>query len=261
MNALASPSFAAVSMSKLTGEISPTVLKWASGAVAAALHLGLGAAALYLLHAPNPQPLPDRTIHLTMVTVPEVEPVPVVEPEEIVAPQPVLEPLQEAPELTSDASPAEPVPAPQRPAEVATPALSRPSEPAPQQVLTAEGGQAGWAPDSGPAVSERTAGALRGLLCAGGSEHTRAAAGCDPAAQTDPNGYAAYADAAGIAQIEAAFGPVESLGYAGGSTVDLGSFALPGQVNTNQPHYLSGVHSAFGRLPVSDKARDPGFGD
>ena len=255
MNALASPSFAAVSMSKLTGEISPTVLKWGSGAMAAALHLGLGAAALYLLHAPNPQPLPDRTIHLTMVTVPEVEPEPVVEP------QPVLEPLQEAPELTSDASPAEPAPAPQRPAEVATPAPSRPSEPAPQQVLTAEGGQAGWAPDSGPAVSERTAGALRGLLCAGGSEHTRAAAGCDPAAQTDPNGYAAYADAAGIAQVEAAFGPIESLGYAGGSTVDLGSFALPGQVNNNQPHYVSGVHSVFGQLPVSDKARDPGFGD
>jgi hypothetical protein len=261
MNALASPDLSAVSLSRLTGEISPTVLKWASGAVAAALHLGLGAAALYLLHAPNPQSLPDRTIHLTMVTVPEVEPEPVEEPESSVAPQPVLEPAQDAPALTSDAALVEPAPAPQRQAEAATAAPSPPSEPAPQQVLTAEGGQAGWAPDAGAAVSERTAGALRGLLCAGGSEHTRAAAGCDPAAQTDPNGYAAYADAAGIAQIEAAFGPVESLGYAGGSTVDLGSFALPGQVNNNQPHYVSGVHSVFGQLPVSDKVRDPGFGD
>ncbi|WP_375548209.1 hypothetical protein ABWI01_11025 [Oceanicaulis alexandrii] len=261
MNALASPNFSVVSVSRLVGQINPAALKWASGAVAAALHLGLGAAALYLLHAPNPQSLPDRTIHLTMVTVPEVEPEPVVEPEMVITPQPDREPVQAAPALTPDAAPAEPAPAPQIPVEAATPSPSRPSEPAPQQVLTAEGGQAGWAPDTGPVVSERTAGALRGLLCAGGSEHTRAAAGCDPAAQTDPNGYAAYADAAGIAQIEAAFGPVESLGYAGGSTVDLGSFSLPGQVNSNQPHYLSGVHSAFGRLPVSDKVRDPGFGD
>ena len=115
--------------------------------------------------------------------------------------------------------------------------------------------------DAGPAVSERTAGALRGLLCAGGSEHTRAAAGCDPLAQTDPNGYAAFASAEEIAKIESAFGPIEALGYAGGSTVNLSGFSLPGQVNSNQPHYVSGAHSAFGRLPVSDKTRDPGFGD
>jgi outer membrane biosynthesis protein TonB len=260
MNALASPTLTTVSLSSLTGEISPTVLKWASSAIAAALHLGLGAAALYLLHAPTPQPLSDRTIRLTMVTVPDLEPEPVAAPEPSVAPQPVLEPAPAPPALNSDRAPVEPAPAPQRPAETASPAPP-PAEPAPQQVLTAEGGQAGWAPDAGPAVSERTAGALRGLLCAGGSEHTRAAAGCDPAAQTDPNGYAAFASADEIAKVETAFGPIETLGYAGGSTVNLGSFALPGQVNTNQPHYLSGVHSAFGRLPVSDKARDPGFGD
>jgi hypothetical protein len=128
-------------------------------------------------------------------------------------------------------------------------------------VLTAEGGEAGWAPDAGVVVSQRTAGALRGLLCAGGSEHTRAATGCDPAAQTDPNGYAAFASADEIAKVENAFGPIETLGYAGGSTVNLGSFALPGQINNNQPHYVSGVHSVFGQLPVSQKARDPGFGD
>jgi outer membrane biosynthesis protein TonB len=262
MNALASPPLTTVSLSSLTGEISPTVLKWASSAIAAALHLGLGAAALYLLHAPTPQPLSDRTIQLTMVTVPDLEPEPVVEPEPSVAPQPVVEPAPAPapPALNSDRAPVEPAPVPQRPAETASPAPP-PAEPAPQQVLTAEGGQAGWAPDAEPAVSERTAGALRGLLCAGGSEHTRAAAGCDPAAQTDPNGYAAFASADEIAKVETAFGPIETLGYAGGSTVNLGSFALPGQVNTNQPHYLSGVHSAFGRLPVSDKARDPGFGD
>ncbi|WP_421860362.1 hypothetical protein [Oceanicaulis sp.] len=260
MNALASPTLTTVSLSSLTGEISPTVLKWASSAIAAALHLGLGAAALYLLHAPTPQPLSGRTIHLTMVTVPDLEPEPVVAPEPSVAPQPVLEPAPAPPALNSDRAPVEPAPAPQRPAETASPAPA-PAEPAPQQVLTAEGGQAGWAPDAGPVVSERTAGALRGLLCAGGSEHTRAAAGCDPAAQTDPNGYAAFASADEIAKVETAFGPIETLGYAGGPTVNLGSFTLPGQVNTNQPHYLSGVHSAFGRLPVSDKARDPGFGD
>ena len=69
------------------------------------------------------------------------------------------------------------------------------------------------AADAGPAaVSERTAGALRGLLCAGGSEHTRAAAGCDPLAQTDPNGYAAFASAEEIAKIESALAACHFVG-------------------------------------------------
>lgn len=262
MHAIAPAKHWELSLDALISRLSPTGLKWSSGGAALVLHVGLGAAVLYLMQMQSgAAPVTYHTLNVALFTPVEVktpvepavetvvETPPVAEPvpEERIEP-PLVEPVQEAQPATS---------LPAASSSEAAPAAVASSTP----VLTAEGGQAGWAPDAGPAVSERTAGALRSLLCAGGSEHTRAAAGCDPAAQTDPNGYAAYADAAGIAQIEAAFGPVESLGYAGGSTVDLGSFALPGQVNNNQPHYVSGVHSVFGQLPVSDKVRDPGFGD
>lgn len=265
MAATTAPQGWAFSLEALTSRLSPTGLKWSSGGVALVLHLGVGAAALSLMHIrADTAPLASRTVNLSLVT-----------PVEIAAPpDPVSETVSETP---PDAEPVtqertEPVPvgpvidAQRAPAPPdATPTVTEPSLTAPAgptQVLTADGGEAGWAPDAGPAaVSERTAGALRGLLCAGGSEHTRAAAGCDPLAQTDPNGYAAFASAEEIAKIESAFGPIEALGYTGGSTVNLSGFTLPGQVNTNQPHYVSGAHSAFGRLPVSDKTRDPGFGD
>lgn len=263
MTALAFSQRWTLSLDALTSQLSPSGLKWSSGGAALVLHLGLGAAALYLMHAQTgTAPVAHRTLNVTLFTPAEVEtPVePVIET--VTETPPAADPVPEARVEPAPVDPvAAPQPAPAAPAAPSSePAASTPSA-GPAQVLTAEGGEAGWAPDAGPAVSERTAGALRGLLCAGGSEHTRAAAGCDPAAQTEPNGYAAFASADEIAKIESAFGPIETLGYAGGSTVNLGSFALPGQVNNNQPHYVSGVHSVFGQLPISDKTRDPGFGD
>lgn len=262
MTAIATPSGWALSVEALTSRLSPTGLKWSSGGAALVLHLGLGAAVLFLMQsAPSTEPLLNRTLNIALFAPAEIETP--VEPllETVLETPPAVEP--DAQERVEPA-PAEPVAETQAApsASVASASESAPAPPpAPTQVLTAEGGEAGWAPDAGLQVSQRTAGALRGLLCAGGSEHTRAAAGCDPAAQTDPNGYAAFASADEIAKVESAFGPIETLGYAGGSTVNLGSFALPGQVNNNQPHYVSGVHSVFGQLPVSQKARDPGFGD
>ena len=262
MTAIAAPSGWALSVEALTSRLSPTGLKWSSGGAALVLHLGLGATALLLMQsAPSTAPRVDRTLNVALFTPAEVE-APVEPAEETVVEIPLA--AASVPQERIEPAPAEPVAetqsAPSAP--VATPSESATAlPPAPTQVLTAEGGEAVWAPDASVVVSQRTAGALRGLLCAGGSEHTRAAAGCDPAAQTDPNGYAAFASADEIAKVESAFGPIETLGYAGGSTVNLGSFALPGQVNNNQPHYVSGVHSVFGQLPVSQKARDPGFGD
>lgn len=264
MAAIIAPQGWALSLEALTSRLSPTGLKWSSGGVALVLHLGVGAAALTLMHMrADTAPLASRTVNLSLVTPVEIaaspDPVTETETETPPAAEPVAqdrtEPVPVDPVIDAQPAPAPPDAAPT----VTEPSLTAP--PGQTQVLTADGGVAGWAPDAGPAVSERTAGALRGLLCAGGSEHTRAAAGCDPLAQTDPNGYAAFASAEEIAKIESAFGPIEALGYAGGSTVNLSGFSLPGQVNSNQPHYVSGVHSAFGRLPVSDKTRDPGFGD
>ena len=267
MNAIAALHRWPLSVEALSSQLSADGLKWSSGGAAVLLHLGLGAAALFLMQqASHTPPVAPQAVNVTLFTPAVAEPPVVTAPQEDEvsptpvdpAPAPRTEPAVEAPAETVSAPETQPA------APVSEPGVSAPpagSAPQPQQVLTAEGGEAGWAPDAGPAVNERTAGALRGILCAGGSEHTRAAAGCDPTAQTDPNGYVAYASADEIARIEAAYGPVESLGYAGGSTVNLGSFDLPGQVNNNQPHYLSGAHAAFGRLPVSDKNRDPGFGD
>lgn len=262
MKALASPDLTALSLEALTSRLSPTGLKWSSGGLALVLHLGVGAAALTLMHMQSDTaPLASRTVNLSLVTPVEIE----------APPDPVIQTVPETPPVSESVAqdrtepvPVDPVIDAQPAPPAATPTVTEPSlttPPGQTQVLTADGGEAGWAPDTGPAVSESTAGALRGLLCAGGSEHTRAAAGCDPLAQSDPNGYAAFASAEEIAKIESAFGPIEMLGYAGGSTVNLSGFSLPGQVNSNQPHYVSGVHSVFGRLPVSDKTRDPGFGD
>ncbi len=262
MHAIAPSQRWALTLDALSSRFSPTGLKLSSGGAALVLHVGLVAAALWFMHSqPNAAPLTNRTLNVTLFTPVEVEAT--VEPAEetVIETPPVADPAPQERIETAQVNPViEAQPAPSAPAASASePAAAAPA--GPTQVLTAEGGEAGWAPDAGLQVSERTAGALRGLLCAGGSEHTRAAAGCDPAAQTDPNGYAAFASAEEIAKIESAFGPIETLGYAGGSTVNLGSFALPGQVNNNQPHYVSGVHSVFGQLPVSDKVRDPGFGD
>ncbi|WP_440958862.1 hypothetical protein ACFELO_01775 [Oceanicaulis sp. LC35] len=252
----------ALPMEALTSRLGPAGLKWSSGGAALVLHLGLGVAALTLMQMQSrPAPVIPRTLNVTLFTpvVAEAPDEPVVEtvtetpPIAELVPQDRVEPAPVEPD-----SQAEP-PAPAQASTLTPPASTVPA--GPTQVLTAEGGEAGWAPDTGVQVSERTAGALRGLLCAGGSEHTRAAAGCDPASQTDPNGYAVYASAEEIAKIESAFGPIETLRYDGGSTVNLSGFSLPGQVNNNQPHYVSGVHSVFGQLPVSDKVRDPGFGD
>lgn len=255
----------ALSLEALTSRLSPTGLKWSSGGMALVLHLGLGAGALTMLQMQSESaPMLNRTLTVTLFTPVEVEaPIAPDEPElqtEVETPPVADQAPQERVEPILVEPVAEPPPKPSLPATDMP--QSAPALPAgPPQVLTTEGGQAGWAPDAVPAVSARTAGALRGLLCAGGSEHTRAAAGCDSITQDEPNGFAAYASAEEVAKIESAFGPIESLGYSGGSTVNLGSFALPGQVNNNQPHYVSGVHSVFGQLPVSEKVRDPGFGD
>jgi hypothetical protein len=98
-------------------------------------------------------------------------------------------------------------------------------------------------------------------LCAGQSENTRAAAGCDRQSQYADSAFAAYANPEGVAQINQAFSvPEPGLGYAP-PTVDMGPMSLPGLVNSNQPHYLGGAHSSFGRLSLPAKAKDPGFGD
>ncbi len=253
MHAIAPSQRWALPLDALSSRFSPTGLKWSSGGAALVLHVGLGAAALWLMHSqPNAAPLTNRTLNVTLFTPVEVEPT--VEPAEetVIETPPVAEPLRWTP--SSRRSPRL-LPGRER-FRTCRRCACRPDA-GPDR----RGWRSGLGADAGLQVSEGTAGALRGLLCAGGSEHTRAAAGCGPAAQTDPNGYAAFASAEEIAKIESAFGPIETLGYAGGSTVNLGSFALPGQVNNNQPHYVSGVHSVFGQLPVSDKVRDPGFGD
>lgn len=264
MAAITAPQGWALSIEALTARLSPAGLKWSSGGVALVLHLGVGAAALTLMHMQSDTaPVASRTLNISLFTPVEIaapsDPVTETVPETT----PVIEPVaqdQAEPAPVDPVIDTQPAAAPPDATTTATePSLTTPS--GQTQVLTADGGEVGWAPDTGPAVSERTAGALRGLLCAGGSEHTRAAAGCDPLAQTEPNGYAAFASVEEIAKIESAFGPIEALGYTGGSTVNLSGFNLPGQVNSNQPHYVSGAHSAFGRLPVSDKTRDPGFGD
>lgn len=236
---------------------------------AIAAHGGVAMALIVLMQAPQglaPSDPPALDVQwitpVTLPTEPERVTAETIEPETIepVASEPV--PVDPIPDVTepvrytpapTDSEPVDPVPVPE-----ALPDSPSIAMEAHLSVLSAEGGQAGFALDAPQAA---TGSVLRGLLCAGQSENTRAAAGCDRQSQYANSAFAAYANPEGVAQINQAFSvPEPGLGYAP-PTVDMGPMSLPGLVNSNQPHYLGGVHSSFGRLSLPAKAKDPGFGD
>ena len=154
-------------------------------------------------------------------------------------------------------------PQPEQAAQTPQPAQvqERSSAPAPEtapapEILTAEGGQAAFAPDPPQANT-----ALRGVVCSTGSSHMRAAVGCSGTLDGTANRFTAYADSAQAAQIGQLFRfDAEDTAFTG-FTVDFSGGQTPGQIFSQHSHFASGAHTAIGQLPVAERARDPGFGD
>lgn len=211
--------------------------------VAVTLHILLlaGLAGVWRTSPPEALPAP-QIVRLNLVSPPaepEPAPVPVPVPEAVPEPaQPEAEPVRARPE---------PVPAATaRTADIAGPA----------DILTAEGGQAGFAPDA-----PRQGAAARSLACAVASGQMREAIGCDGARDGAFEGFTAHADAETVARIDRAFAITDDDPGARTPTANLAPLTLPGQTFSQHSHYVSGAHSAFGRLSLPERARDPGFGD
>lgn len=160
------------------------------------------------------------------------------------------EPSTQAPQPEQTAQTPQPVRAQER---SDAPALEPPSA---SEILTAEGGQAAFAPDPPQANT-----ALRGVVCSTGSSEMRAAVGCSGPLDGAADRFTAYADSAQAAQIGQMFSfAAEDTAFTG-FTVDFSGRHTPGQIFSQHSHFASGAHTALGQLPVAERARDPGFGD
>lgn len=216
--------------------------KMAAVLAALALHVVLVAGLAGVWHSSTLETMPAPQIVLLSLVSPPVEPESVLFPTPEAMPEPV-------PEVEADSVQARPAPVPAAPAgagDVAEPA----------DILTADGGQAGFAPDA-----SRQGGAARSVACAVASGQLREAMGCDGTRDGAFESFTAHADADTVARIDRAFVMAEEEPAVRVPTANLAPMALPGQTFSQHSHYVSGAHSAFGRLPVSDRTRDPGFGD
>lgn len=209
---------------------------------AVVLHILLAVGVTGVWHHASRDTLPaPQVIQLTLVSPPaEPEPVPVPE----VVPEPVPQPDAQPVETTVE-------PPPAAAARAGDAAVAGPAE-----ILTAEGGQAGFAPDA-----PRPGAAARSVACAVASSQMREAIGCDGARDGAFERFTAHADAEVAARIDRAFALGGDDPGARTPTVNLAPMTLPGQTFSEQSHYVSGAHTAFGRLPVAERNRDPGFGD
>lgn len=179
-----------------------------------------------------------------------IEPVPAIEPE----PQPVESRIEPAPAVMP--APRD-TPARTAAADTASEAPAQADAPAsgPVSVMTAEGGHADM-----PQYAAREGSALHGLFCATGARDLRVAAGCDMLGE-GVQGITGYGDNLPPDQLPRGFWLREEDPGSPVFTVNAASMARPGQVFSQHSHFSRGVHSALGQLPVSEKARDPGFGD
>ncbi|MCH8490105.1 MAG: hypothetical protein LAT81_09300 [Oceanicaulis sp.] len=179
-----------------------------------------------------------------------IEPVPAPEPE----PQPVETRIEPAPAVLPAPRAA---PAGTTTADAATedPDASDGSVSGSVSVLTADGGHSEM-----PQYAAREGSALRGLFCATGARELRVAAGCDMLGE-GAQGITGYGGDQPPDQLTRGFWMREEGPGSPGYTINTASLARPGQVFSQHSHFSRGAHSAFGQLPVQDKARDPGFGD
>jgi hypothetical protein len=237
-----------------------------------AVHAGLVALAL-IFAAPTETAPVSRTIDLVFASAPERAAGPAENASAELAtdrPDPVAtqaaDPVTVSPALTPGATPRSPSPASSPTlAQTSAPvrAASPPAGPEPA-ILTAPDGRAAFAPDSSVGDAVRSGGALRGLVCATGNDHTRSAVGCAP--QDSSAGFAAFAafegsphfDADRQAEISARFdaaGPDPLTG----PWLTLAPYARAGTALGASSRVFASSDSMRDRLPPS--IPDPAFGD
>ncbi|WBQ13795.1 hypothetical protein L2D00_03705 [Hyphomonadaceae bacterium BL14] len=227
--------------------------------LAVLIHIVVALALVLIRPEPMPriEPAPVTVmVHVEAPAAEPVEPVQVVEPVPLVEPEPVPPQVRVEPEPVAVLAPRE---TPVR--EPAAEAAGEPTDPASPSVsgsfniLTAEGGRT----DLG-LVTPQDGNALRGLFCATGSRDLRVAAGCDMLGE-GAQGITGYGDNLPPDQLPRGFWLREEGPGSPQFTVNAAGLARPGQIFSQHSHFVRGAHTAFGQLPVPEKARDPGFGD